>query len=161
MMNISIIAVGKLKESYWRDAIAEYSKRISRFAHFEIVELPESRLSDNPSDAEIFSGLENEAKLMQPYLEKKGAYNIAMCVEGKLISSEELASEIASAGVNGFSNINFFIGSSFGLSDSVKKSCKLRILMSRMTLPHQLARVVLSEQIYRALTINAGIRYHK
>lgn len=160
-MNISIIAVGKLKESYWRDAIAEYSKRISRFAHFEIVELPESRLSDNPSDAEIFSGLENEAKLMQPYLEKKGAYNIAMCVEGKLISSEELASEIASAGVNGFSNINFFIGSSFGLSDSVKKSCKLRILMSRMTLPHQLARVVLSEQIYRALTINAGIRYHK
>ncbi|MCC8195439.1 MAG: 23S rRNA (pseudouridine(1915)-N(3))-methyltransferase RlmH [Ruminococcus sp.] len=161
MMNISIIAVGKLKESYWREAIAEYSKRISRFAHFEIVELPESRLSDNPSDAEIFSGLENEAKLMQPYLEKKGAYNIAMCVEGKLISSEELASEIDSAGVNGFSNINFFIGSSFELSDSVKKSCKLRISMSRMTLPHQLARVVLSEQIYRALTINAGIRYHK
>lgn len=160
-MNISIIAVGKLKESYWREAIAEYSKRISRFAHFEIVELPESRLSDNPSDAEIFSGLENEAKLMQPYLEKKGAYNIAMCVEGKLISSEELASEIDSAGVNGFSNINFFIGSSFELSDSVKKSCKLRISMSRMTLPHQLARVVLSEQIYRALTINAGIRYHK
>ncbi|MCD7804130.1 MAG: 23S rRNA (pseudouridine(1915)-N(3))-methyltransferase RlmH [Oscillospiraceae bacterium] len=161
MMNISIIAVGKLKESYWREAIAEYTKRISRFAHFEIVELPESRLSDNPSDAEIFSGLENKAKLMQPYLEKKGAYNIAMCVEGKLISSEELASEIDSAGVNGFSSINFFIGSSFGLSDSVKKSCKLRISMSRMTLPHQLARVVLSEQIYRALTINAGIRYHK
>lgn len=160
-MNISIIAVGKLKESYWREAIAEYSKRISRFAHFEIVELPESRLSDNPSDAEIFSGLENEAKLMQPYLEKKGSYNIAMCVEGKLTSSEELASEIDSAGVNGFSNVNFFIGSSFGLSDSVKKSCKLRISMSRMTLPHQLARVVLSEQIYRALTINAGIRYHK
>lgn len=160
-MNISIIAVGKLKESYWREAIAEYTKRISRFAHFEIVELPESRLSDNPSDAEIFSGLENKAKLMQPYLEKKGAYNIAMCVEGKLISSEELASEIDSAGVNGFSSINFFIGSSFGLSDSVKKSCKLRISMSRMTLPHQLARVVLSEQIYRALTINAGIRYHK
>lgn len=160
-MNISIIAVGKLKESYWREAIAEYTKRISRFAHFEIVELPESRLSDSPSDAEIFSGLENKAKLMQPYLEKKGAYNIAMCVEGKLISSEELASEIDSAGVNGFSSINFFIGSSFGLSDSVKKSCKLRISMSRMTLPHQLARVVLSEQIYRALTINAGIRYHK
>lgn len=160
-MNISIIAVGKLKESYWREAVAEYSKRISRFAHFEIVELPESRLSDNPSDAEIASALQSEAKLMQPYLEKKGSINIAMCVEGKLISSEELAGEIDSAGVNGYSSVNFFIGSSYGLSDSVKKSCKLRISMSRMTLPHQLARVVLSEQIYRAMTINGGVRYHK
>ncbi len=160
-MNISIIAVGKLRESYWREAIAEYSKRISRFAHFEIVELSEARLSDNPSEAEIFSALENEAKLMQPYLDRKGSLNIAMCIEGKLISSEELASEIECAGVNGYSTINFFIGSSFGLSDTVKKSCKLRISMSRMTLPHQLARVVLGEQIYRALTINAGVRYHK
>ncbi len=160
-MNISVIAVGKLKESYWREAIQEYSKRIGRFARFEIIELPESRLSDNPSEAEIFSALENEAKFMQSYLDRKGSYNIAMCVEGKLISSEELASEIDAAGVNGFSNINFFIGSSFGLSDTVKKSCKLRISMSRMTLPHQLARVVLNEQIYRALTINAGVKYHK
>ncbi len=119
-MNISIIAVGKLKESYWREAVAEYSKRISRFALFEIIELSESRLSDNPSDAEIFSALENEAKLMQPYIEKKGSYNIAMCVEGKLIPSEELASEIDSAGVKGFSNINFFIGSSFGLSEALR-----------------------------------------
>ncbi|MCD7823004.1 MAG: 23S rRNA (pseudouridine(1915)-N(3))-methyltransferase RlmH [Oscillospiraceae bacterium] len=161
MMNISVIAVGKLKESYWREAIQEYSKRISRFAHFEIIELPESRLSDNPSDAEIALALQSEAKLMQPYLDRKGSYNIAMCVEGKLISSEELAKEIDSTGVNGFSNINFFIGSSFGLSDTVKKSCKLRISMSRMTLPHQLARVVLTEQIYRALTINNGVKYHK
>ncbi|MCD7847987.1 MAG: 23S rRNA (pseudouridine(1915)-N(3))-methyltransferase RlmH [Oscillospiraceae bacterium] len=161
MMNISIVAVGKLKESFWREAIAEYSKRISRFSHFEIIELPESRLSDNPSDAEIFSGIENEAKLMQPYLDRKGSYNIAMCVEGKLISSEELAREIDSAGVNGYSSVNFFIGSSYGLSDSVKKSCKLRISMSRMTLPHQLARVVLTEQVYRAMAINAGIKYHK
>lgn len=160
-MNISVIAVGKLKESYWREAIQEYSKRISRFAHFEIIELPESRLSDNPSDAEIALALQSEAKLMQPYLDRKGSYNIAMCVEGKLISSEELAKEIDSTGVNGFSNINFFIGSSFGLSDTVKKSCKLRISMSRMTLPHQLARVVLTEQIYRALTINNGVKYHK
>ena len=160
-MNISIIAVGKLKESYWREAIAEYSKRISRFAHFEIIELPGSTLGDNPSDSEIFSGLENEAKLMQPYLEKKGSCNIAMCVEGKMISSEELAMEIDSAGVNGYSTVNFFIGSSFGLSDTIKKSCKMRISMSRMTLPHQLARVVLSEQIYRAMTINSGIKYHK
>ena len=161
MMNISIIAVGKLKESFWREAIAEYSKRISRYAHFEIIELPESRLSDNPSDAEILSALSAEAKLMQPYLDKRGAYNIAMCIEGKLISSEELAAEIDSSGVNGFSCINFFIGSSFGLADAVKKSCRLRMSMSKMTLPHQLARVVLSEQIYRALTINAGVRYHK
>lgn len=160
-MNIAVIAVGKLKESYWREAVTEYSKRISRFARFEIVELAESRLSENPSDAEIFSGLENEAKLMQPYLEKKGAFNIAMCVEGKLVSSEELAGEIDAAGVNGYSTINFFIGSSYGLSDAVKKSCKLRISMSRMTLPHQLARVVLSEQVYRAMTINGGVKYHK
>lgn len=160
-MNIAVIAVGKLKESYWREAVTEYSKRISRFTRFEIVELAESRLSENPSDAEIFSGLENEAKLMQPYLEKKGAFNIAMCVEGKLVSSEELAGEIDAAGVNGYSTINFFIGSSYGLSDAVKKSCKLRISMSRMTLPHQLARVVLSEQVYRAMTINGGVKYHK
>lgn len=160
-MNINIICVGKLKERFWRDAIEEYSKRINGSANFKITELPEARLSDNPSDSEILLALSKEAKAMRAYLSEKSSFNVAMCVEGKLMSSEDLAREISRAGVDGMSTVNFFIGSSYGLSEEVKSACRLRLSMSKMTLPHQLARVVLTEQIYRALSINAGTKYHK
>lgn len=160
-MNINIICVGKLKEGYWRDAIAEYSKRIGAYASFKIVELAEARLSDKPSEKEISIALEAEAKQMQPYIAAKSVYNIAMCIEGSQLSSTQLAAKLADAGVSGFGTVNFIIGSSFGLADSVKNQSHLRLSISKMTLPHQLARVVLTEQIYRGLSINSNGKYHK
>lgn len=161
MIAVNIICVGKLKESYWRDAISEYSKRMGAYSKLKIVELNESRLSDNPSEKEISQALEAEGKMMMPFAETKGTYNIAMCIEGTQLSSEELAKKIASASVSGDSTINFFIGSSFGICDEIKKKASLKLSISKMTLPHQLARVVMLEQIYRAFAINAGSKYHK
>lgn len=161
MIRINIICVGKLKEKYWREAVAEYSKRLSAFCKFEVIELNESRLSDKPSDKEIALALENEAAAMDKYLNTNGAYNIAMCIEGKIISSEELAGKISDCGVSGFSTINFVIGSSFGIAERVKKQSDFKLSISKMTFPHQLARVMLSEQIYRAFQINGNTKYHK
>lgn len=160
-MNINIVCVGKLKESYWREAVGEYLKRIGAYASIKIAELPESRLSDRPSEREIASALETEAKLMLPFIEQRSAYNIAMCIEGSLLSSAELASKLDSATISGFSTINFIIGSSFGLAQSIKQAAHLKLSISKMTFPHQLARVVLAEQIYRALSINNNSKYHK
>ena len=145
-MNIKLIAIGKLKEDYLRNACAEY------------VELDECRLSDNPSDKEIASALENEAEMIKKHA--KG-YIIPMCIEGKQLSSTELSEKISSVGINGQSTITFIIGSSFGLADSVKSMADLKLSMSKMTFPHQLARVMLLEQIYRAFTISGGSKYHK
>lgn len=161
MISVNIICVGKLKESYLREAIAEYSKRLSAYCRFTIAELPESRLSDNPSDKEISSALSQEAKLMQSYLTAKGVYNIAMCIEGKQMSSPALAKHIEKISVDGFSTINFVIGSSFGIDEGVKAQCRGRLSMSEMTFPHQLARVMLTEQIYRAFSILSNSKYHK
>ena len=161
MGNVNVVCVGKLKEAYWRDACAEYLKRLGAFCKPLVVELPESRLSQKPSDGEIAAALQSEAKLMTPYIEQKGAYNIAMCIEGKMLSSEELSVKLEQAGVSGFGTVNFFIGSSFGLDEEIKRACDLRLSISKMTLPHQLARVVLLEQIYRAYSISAGNKYHK
>lgn len=161
MLKVNIICVGKLKEQYWRDAVAEYSKRLGAYCTFSVAELAESRLSDDPSEKEISAALEKEAVAMQKYMDMKGAYNIAMCIEGKMLSSEQLSEKLASAGVDGYSAVNLFIGSSFGLSPAVKSACKLRLSMSPMTFPHQLARVMLCEQVYRAFSIAANSRYHK
>lgn len=161
MIKINLITVGKLKEKYWRDAVSEYSKRLSAFCRLEIVELNESRLSDNPSEKEKLAALENEAAAMSKYTDGSGVFNIAMCVEGKLISSEELSIKLDNCGTRGFSTVNFIIGSSFGIAQSVKDRCDFRLSMSRMTFPHQLARVVLLEQIYRAFQISKGTKYHK
>lgn len=160
-MNVNIICVGKLKEAYWRDACNEYIKRLGTYATARVVELNESKLSDRPTDGEITKCLEREANDMMPYIEQKGAYNIAMCIEGKQLSSEELAAKIADAGVSGFSTVNIIIGSSFGLSDRVKQKAHFKLSISKMTLPHQLARVVCLEQTYRAFAINNGSKYHK
>lgn len=160
-LNINVICVGRLKEQYWREACAEYLKRLGGFGRANVIELSESRLPQEPSLQEIKAALSEEAKLMQPYLNDRKALQIAMCIEGRQLSSEELSKKLSEAGVSGFSAANFYIGSSFGLSDEVKSACGIKLSISKMTLPHQLCRVVLLEQIYRALSISAGTKYHK
>ena len=158
-MNISIICVGKLKEDYLKSAISEYSKRLSRFANFEIIEVPDQKIPDNAGEKLEFQILQKEGDMILSKI-KQNSYVIAMCVEGKLISSEELAGEIKNISMTN-SNITFIIGGSLGLSDEVKKRADKRISFGKITLPHQLMRVVLSEQIYRAFKINANEAYHK
>ena len=161
MIRINIICVGKLKEKYLRDACAEYEKRLSGSCKLTVVELGESRLSSEPSTGEINKALENEAAAMKPYLEGSSCFNIAMCIEGKQMPSEKLSKTIENCSVSGKSTVNFIIGSSFGIADSIKSFADMRLSMSEMTFPHQLARVMLLEQIYRAFQISAGSRYHK
>ena len=160
MLNITIIAIGKLKEQYLRDASAEYQKRLSASCKLNIIELNPEKLSDNPSAKEIENALNNEAKKI---IEKipKGAKVYSMCIEGKQRTSEELSVEIDSLAVEGVSNIVFIIGGSFGLSEEVKKLSAYRLSMSKMTFPHQIARIMLLEQIYRAMQISIGTKYHK
>ncbi|MBE6861427.1 MAG: 23S rRNA (pseudouridine(1915)-N(3))-methyltransferase RlmH [Ruminococcus sp.] len=158
MMTINLIVIGKLKEDYLRSACAEYIKRLGRYCTFELHELDECRLSDNPSDKEIASALKKEAEQIKKYA--KGMI-IPMCIEGKQLSSIELSETISEAGVNGFSTVTFIIGSSFGIDSEIKSMGQLRLSMSKMTFPHQLARVMLLEQIYRAFQIAGGGKYHK
>ena len=160
MLNITIIAIGKLKEQYLRDASAEYQKRLSTLCKLNIVELNPEKLSDNPSAKEIENALNNEAKKI---IEKipKGAKVYSMCIEGKQRTSEELSREIDNLALEGVSNIVFIIGGSFGLSEEVKKLSAYRLSMSKMTFPHQIARIMLLEQIYRAMQISIGTKYHK
>lgn len=160
MLNITIIAIGKLKEQYLRDASAEYQKRLSTLCKLNIVELSPEKLSDNPSAKEIENALNNEAKKI---IEKipKGAKVYSMCIEGKQRTSEELSREIDALALEGVSNIVFIIGGSFGLSEEVKKLSAYRLSMSKMTFPHQIARIMLLEQIYRATQISIGTKYHK
>lgn len=161
MLNVNIITVGKLKEKYLRDACEEYCKRLGAFCKIKIIELSESRLPNEPSVKEIEHALCCEAKQIRPYMIQKDSYSIAMCIEGTHISSAEFAQRIEQAAVSGKSTLNFLIGSSFGLSDDIKSSCEFRMSMSKMTFPHQLARVMLTEQIYRAFQILSNGRYHK
>ena len=160
MLNVTIICLGKLKEKYLRDACDEYAKRLSAFCKLNIVELTPEKLSDNPSEKEIENALSIEAKKITDKI-PKGSYIYSLCIEGKQISSEELSAEIEAVGVAGTSSIVFIIGSSFGLSDTIKKMSNKKLSMSKMTFPHQLARVMLLEQIYRAVQISAGTKYHK
>ena len=158
MLDVKIICIGKLKEKYWRDAVAEYTKRLSAFCRFSVVELNEARVPQDPNDAQIEKALEEEAKAVIAAVGRSTAY--ALCIEGKMLSSEQLASELNLAAVSGSSSLAFIIGSSHGLHETVKRLGK-RISMSPMTFPHQLARVMLCEQIYRAFSIQAGTKYHK
>ena len=158
MLDVKIVCIGKLKEKYWRDAVAEYTKRLSAFCRFTVVELNEARLPQDPNEAQIEKALEEEAKAVTAAVGRSTAY--ALCIEGKMLSSEQLASEVHLAAVNGSSSLAFIIGSSHGLHETVKRLGK-RISMSPMTFPHQLARVMLCEQLYRAFSIQAGTKYHK
>ena len=160
MLNINVISVGKLKEGYLRDACAEYIKRLGAYSKVKVTELSESRLSDNPSEKEIASALENEAKAIMAAVPKDSAV-IAMCIEGRQMSSENFAARLNKFAVDGKSSVSLIIGSSFGLSDTVKNAAALRLSMSEMTFPHQLARVMLLEQLYRAMSILNNGKYHK
>ncbi len=159
-MNITVIALGKLKEKYLKDAITEYSKRISAYGKLDIIELNPVRLSDNPSQTEIDAALSKEAEEIKKKI-PNNSYIFALCIEGKEKSSEVFAKAISEAALNGKSNIVFIIGSSFGLSPEIKSIADFRLSFSPMTFPHQLMRVMLLEQIYRAFQINNNGKYHK
>lgn len=149
-MNISIICIGKLKESFWKDACSEYLKRMSRFAKMEIIELAESKSDDiDEESAEILAHI------------PKSSYVIALDVGGKSLSSEAFAEKISTLAIDGTSHISFVIGGSNGYNDSVRKAADLRLSFSDFIFPHQMMRVILLEQIYRAYKINAGEKYHK
>ena len=160
MQRGTILCVGKLKEKFYTEAAAEYSKRLSRHCRLELIELPEQRLPEDPSPAEIDAALEREAAAIREKLPKSGAL-VAMCVEGTLFSSQELARRLMRFSLEGNSQITFLIGGSFGLHQSLKDRADLRLSMSPMTFPHHLARVMLLEQLYRGYQILEGSRYHK
>ena len=152
-MNITVICVGTIKEKFFKDACAEYIKRLTRFGKINIIETEECHTSGNQDK-------EKEGVLILKKINPT-SLKIALCVEGKKYSSEGLADIIKNTGVDGKSEITFIIGGSEGLSDQVKKAADLKISFSDMTFPHQLMRVILLEQVYRAFKINAGERYHK
>ena len=159
-MKIKIVTVGKLKEKYLKDGIAEYSKRISRFATVEMVELADEKTPDRASDSENQKILELEGTRILSKIGDRD-FVIVLAIEGKTLSSEEFSKQLEQAPINGFSTLNFIIGGSLGLSPQVKKRANLSISFGRLTLPHQLMRLVLVEQIYRAFTIQQGSPYHK
>lgn len=160
MQKVTILCVGKLKEKFYTAAAAEYVKRLSRFCKLEIIELPESRLSDTPTRGEIEQALSAEAALIEGKL-SKGSAVIAMCIEGRELSSVQLAEKMQEFAVGGTSHLIFLIGGSVGLAEHLKKNADFRLSMSPMTFPHHLARIMLLEQIYRGYQIIAGTKYHK
>jgi 23S rRNA (pseudouridine1915-N3)-methyltransferase len=158
MLRVNIICVGNLKEKYLKDGCAEYLKRLSAFCKPQVVELKEEK-APGEKEGEIARSLEKEGQQMLPYLE--GAYNIALCIEGKQMPSEKLADQLEEVALRGFSKVNFIIGGSYGIWQKVKDQCQMRLSMSQMTFPHQLARMMVLEQLYRAFTIQNNIKYHK
>ncbi|MBQ2602443.1 MAG: 23S rRNA (pseudouridine(1915)-N(3))-methyltransferase RlmH [Oscillospiraceae bacterium] len=160
MLEITIIAVGKMKEKFYIDAASEYLKRLGAYARVAVTELPEARRPDSPSPAETAAAMEREADAIFAAVPKGGAL-ISMCVEGREMTSEEFSRELETLASSGFSKLCFVIGGSDGLSQRVKSASRIRLSMSRMTLPHHLARVMLLEQLYRAMNISSGGKYHK
>lgn len=161
MIRINIICIGKIKENYFTDAIAEYSKRLTAFCKFAVTELNEEKIRSNtPNQSQIQEVLNSEGKRI---LQKIGTgdYVVAMCIEGKLMSSEELSKVIDNISLSGKSTVDFIIGGSYGLSNEVKSRANLKLSMSKMTFPHQMARMILSEQVYRAFEISSNGKYHK
>ena len=158
MLNVKIVCVGNLKEKYWRDACNEYSKRLGGHCKFSIIELNEAKTEKNPSAASISKALEEESRAI--LREVQGSVVFPLCIEGKMCSSEQLAELISDCALRGESSLSFVIGSSHGLAPSVKAAGR-GFSMSPMTFPHQLARVMLCEQIYRAFQIEANTKYHK
>lgn len=155
MPGLTFIFVGRMRERHYTAAFEEYFKRLGAFGKPELREIAEERLPEQPSEREIAQALKREAAEILKAV-PKGAYTVALCVEGKAMSSEELAQAL-----EGQARLCFIIGGSFGLDESVKAAADLWLSMSRMTFPHHLARVMLAEQVYRAFTIQNGGRYHK
>ena len=160
MFNITLIAMGKLKEKFYISAAEEYEKRIKGFCQFQLIELPEYRLSENPSAAEISSALEKEANAIIDKI-PKGAWLCTLTPEGKMLCSEALADKMQAVKLSGKNSACFLIGSSFGMASRLKEMADFRLSMSPMTFPHHLARVMVLEQLYRAEAIQAGSKYHK
>lgn len=159
MLTVQIICIGNLKERYWKDACAEYCKRLSAFCRVQVVELPESRLPESPSEAQIRKAMEEEGERI---LQKAGnSVLLPLCIEGTQVDSPGLSSCLEELMVSGVSAVSFVIGGSFGLADEVKRRGRKRLSMSKMTFPHQLARVMLLEQVYRAFMILNHAKYHK
>ena len=159
MISVTVITVGNLKEAYWRDAVAEYEKRLGTFCKTNIIQLKEYKLPDDPSPTEISTALTEEGKRILASIPQR-AYRIALCVEGKQFSSEELAQKIDAAALDGAS-ICLVIGSSHGIAPEVKAACDLRLSVSKLTFPHQMMRVLLLEVLYRSFSILRGTKYHK
>ena len=157
-MNLNFITMGKLKKGWYSDACADYIKRLGAYANVNVREPEPAALPKEPSAAQIKQALEKEALTIRGQL---SGYSIAMCVEGKQLSSERLAAKLEELGNQGISTVSFIIGSSYGLSESLKAECGLRLSMSEMTFPHELARVMLLEQVYRAFSIINNSKYHK
>ena len=160
MFDITLIVMGKLKEKFYLSAAEEYQKRLKGYCSFKIIELPEHRLPEDPSPAEIQSGLDKEAELIFSKIPK----NAWLCIftpEGKILSSEEFAGKLKEVKNMGKSSACFLIGSSFGISQKVKDKADFKLSMGKMTFPHHLARIMVLEQIYRAEAIQAGSKYHK
>jgi len=159
-MNITVISIGKLKETYWAEAIKEYSKRLSKYCTLAINELKEEKISDNASNAEEMAVKEGEGKSILKQI-KKDAYVIALEIQGKELTSEALSEKIEALGILGKSDLVFVIGGSIGLSNEVLARADLRLSFSKMTFPHQMMRVILLEQIYRSFKIIRNETYHK
>ncbi len=160
MQKITVLCMGRLKEAYWRDAAAEYIKRLSGYCRITVTELPEERLPEHPSAAQIAAALEREGNALLSRI-PSGATVISLCIEGAFLTSVELSERIERLAAGGAGELVFVIGSSYGLSPAVKQRAGLRLSMSAMTFPHQLARVMLLEQLYRAMRIAQGGTYHK
>ena len=160
MLKIDLIVVGKLKEDYLRAACEEYLKRLNSYAKVQVIELPEYKVPQNPSDSQIETCLKQEGQTILSKIPAQ-SFVAAMCIEGKLLSSEQLAQAVLDVQNQGNSRLVFVIGGSWGLDPAVKQRADLRLSMSKMTFPHQLARVMLLEQIYRACSITHNSRYHK
>ena len=160
MQKITLLCVGKLKEKFYREAVSEYAKRLSRYCKLEVVELPEERLPEHPSQAQITAALAREAEEIFARL-PPAASLIVLCIEGRLRSSEELAQLVGTWEQSSAKHLVFLIGGSYGLHPSIKAEAQVKLSMSPMTFPHHLARVMLLEQIYRAFKIREGSNYHK
>ena len=158
-MKIRIVAVGKLKEKYLREGVAEYEKRLAPFASVELLETREEYMAENPSEAQRQQTLAKEGERLLRLVPEK-SFLIVLDVKGKLLSSEALAKELASLALQGQSDLTFLIGGAFGLSEAVRERADLRISFSPMTFTHQMVRLLLYEQIYRAFKINRGEKYH-
>lgn len=159
-MKITLVTVGKIKEKFYTDAIAEYRKRLSRYCKLDIVQVADEKTPDKASEAEERQIKEKEGERILAQI-RDSAYVIALAIEGKQLSSEELADKLSQLGISGKSELVFVIGGSLGLSEAVMRRADYALSFSRMTFPHQLMRVVLLEQIYRGFRINAGEPYHK
>ncbi len=160
MFEITLITMGKLKEKFYISAASEYTKRLGGYCRFQLLELPESRLPEDPSPAEISAGLEREADLIFTKI-PKGAWFCVLTPEGKTLSSESFAQKLGEVKLSGKSSACFLIGSSFGMSPRVKQRADFKLSMGPMTFPHHLARIMVLEQLYRAEAIQAGSKYHK